>query len=150
CLLILFVACQRAQRPPVGLELQVVSAATDAEKNGENVPDPVPQETPYPGRTIDQIFPVVADHSFEEPDFVGKKYSVRVNGLKVNVRNFRPLSISRDNRKLLNFKTAYIDDYTSNAVGKSHLLGSRSTEVHISTYTGAICCGEDWIADVSK
>jgi hypothetical protein len=125
------------------------NAPTDTEPEAEPIPEPTPLSTPYPGRTIDQVFAPIAEHDFGEPEFVDKRYSVPVDGLRVNVRDFRPESIARHGQTVLRFKTVPSDIYSSNVVGESHLLGPHSNQIYISAGSGAICCNEDWIVDIT-
>lgn len=108
------------------------------------------REKPYPGRDLHEVFPFMAEHTFGEDELVGKPYSVAVDDLKVNFKNFAPKSISRNQQTLLRFKPDSNTEYISNWVGKSHLLGLGSTEIYVSAGNGGICCGEDWIADVTN
>jgi hypothetical protein len=116
----------------------------------EPAAEPTPKETPYPGRELDQVFPFIAEHTFGEDALVGKPYSVAVDDLQVNFQNFAPKSISRNRQTLLRFNPDRGTEYISNWVGKSHLLGERSKEIYVSAGNGGICCGEDWVADVTN
>lgn len=105
----------------------------------------------YPGISIDQEFPIIEDHSFMEEDFKGKEYSINAGDFQIKIKNFAPKIISQNRKTIFNFKTLYQNDYHSNLVGVSHLLGENSKEIYVvATGPGAVCCTNYWITDVSK
>lgn len=113
-------------------------------------PEPEP-EKPYPGRTVDQLFPVLARHDFGEESLVNKTFSVPADGLTVNVYNFTPLTISRHRQKLFDFGNRRdTENSSSNLLVRSHLLGRGATEIYAARTTGAICCTDSWIVNTTK
>lgn len=151
--LFLMAACQGARRP--GTEWpRTRGEETDAASTPMPTPDATAdsahQEKAYPGRRIDEVFPLIAKHDFSESEFESKRYSVAVDQLRVNVQDFAPKSISRNSQTLMRFQTGPNTEYNSNWVGRSHLLGKRSTEIYVFAANGGICCGEDWIVDITR
>jgi hypothetical protein len=151
--LLLIAACQGAKRAgtdwPKAMA-QVPEAVSTRVPTPDATADSAQLEKPYPGRRNDEVFPSIAEHSFSEPEFEGKRYSVVMDKLRVNIQNFAPKSISRNNQTLMRFQTGSNANYNSNRVGKSHLLGSHSNEIYVGANNGGICCGEDWIVDITN
>ena len=85
----------------------------------------------YPGVSIDGEFPVIADHDFREEDFKQKTYSVDAEDFQVTIKNFAPTTISKNGKSIFNFKTLTPNDYSSNLIGISHLLGENSKEIYV-------------------
>lgn len=113
-------------------------------------PEPQTPEPVYPGKTIDQIFPIIRDHDFREKELKEKSYSIPAGGFEVNIHGFAPRTISRGRNKLFRFKTLTPKEYSSGLVGVSRLLGKRSKQIYTVTVgPGAVCCTNYWITDVS-
>lgn len=107
-------------------------------------------EETYPGVTIDEKFPIIEQHDLQEKDFKEKTYSVNVENFQVIVKNFSPKTISQKEKTIFNYKTLYPNNYWSNLIGVSHLLGKNSKEIYVAaTGPGAVCCTNYWITDVS-
>ncbi len=105
----------------------------------------------YPGRTIDQIFPIIESHDFMEEDFKQKTYTVNAEGFQVGINNFTPKTISKNGKHLFKFITLTPREYSSNLVGISHLLGKNSKQIYVvANGPGGVCCTNYWITDVSS
>lgn len=108
-------------------------------------------ENAYPGISIDQQFPLIANHDFQETDLKEKIYFVNADDFQITVKNLAPKIISKNGKAVFKYKTIYPSDYHSNLVGVSQLLGRNSKEIYVVTNgPGAVCCTNYWIADVSK
>ncbi|HNU06906.1 MAG TPA: hypothetical protein PKO33_04000, partial [Pyrinomonadaceae bacterium] len=104
----------------------------------------------YQGVTIDQQFSFIAERSFTEEEPNGKTYSVEAGDYLVTFKDFTPNSIRRKGKSPFNFKVLYPGEYYTNVIGISHLLGAKSTQIYVvATGTGAVCCTNYWISDVS-
>ncbi len=110
-----------------------------------------PQEE-YPGRSIDQIFPILDEFDFGDEQRRGRSYSIFQAGYEIKVQGFSPRSISKNGRAVLQLKTkAKAEDYWSLLVGRSKLIGPGSDQLYIvSTGPGGPCCTNYWIVDISK
>jgi hypothetical protein len=105
----------------------------------------------YPGKTIDQVFPVIEDHDFQDKNFDGKSYSVNVGDFQIAIKNFAPKTIKRNEKVVFRFKTLYNEGYWANMIGTSNLLGKNSKELYVVVSgTGGVCCTNYWITDVSN
>lgn len=112
---------------------------------------PVSDTPDYPGKTIDEVFPIISEKNLSDKEMGGKKYSVQAANFSVEFSNFTPISIRNDKAVLLNFKADSAGDYWSNLVGKSNLLGEKSSEIYVvATGPGAVCCTNYWINDISS
>ncbi len=106
-------------------------------------------EKMYPGVTIDQKFPIIEGHDFREADFKERTYSVKAENFEVSVKKFAPLTISKDGKTIFDFTTRYPNEYHSNLVGISNLLGKNSKELYVVALgPGGVCCTNYWITDV--
>ena len=128
------------------------------EQTNSNTIDFFAEPTPSPalapedlGVTIDQQFAILSDHGFSDENYKGKTFRVDALGMQVEVSNFAPKTIRKDSNVLFRFKTRHPNDYWSNLIGVSHLLGPNSNEIYaVSTGPGAVCCTNYWIMDVSS
>lgn len=116
-------------------------------------PSPTPQqpESTYPGKSIDQLFPILSDKSFSGGDDAKKRALIPIQGFEIEVNEFAPITLRRGKSTLLKFKTMSSEGYWSNLVGASHLLGKNSNQIYIvSTGPGAVCCTNYWIVDIDS
>src|SRR5688572_2211834 len=66
---------------------------------------PVVEEQPeYPGKTIDQIFPILSERFFSEGEAARAKALIPALGFDVEVNAFAPVSLMQGHRRLLRFK----------------------------------------------
>lgn len=151
CLLIQ-TACSGSKGTDVPSKAANLAAGVSPDESPTPAPEVVPEEsTPYPGRFIDQEFPVIESHDFTEPDYNHKPFSVQAREFEVNIKNFAPKTISKKGRVLYKYKIRSPNDYSSSLVGFSKLLGTKSTEIYTVTVgPGAVCCTNYWITDVSS
>ena len=104
----------------------------------------------YPGVMIDQEFPILSIHDFQEKELKHKSYSINADDFQVTFKDFTPKSISKNGKVIFNLKTLYSEGYWSNLVGISRLLGENSKEIYVvANGTGGVCCTNYWITDVS-
>jgi len=118
------------------------------------VPSDVQIESPipdaYPGKTIDEVFGVITDYDFQNPELKNKTFTVSAGDFDVVISRMAPAAIKRRNRTLLKFQTNQAGHYWSGLVGTAHLLGPKSTQVYVVAIgPGAVCCTNYWIADVT-
>lgn len=105
----------------------------------------------YPGKTIDQIFPVIADYDFTDEHLKNAAHSVSAEGFDVNFQGFTPLSISKDGKKVFQFKPLFPGEYSFLLVGASSLLGPDSKQIYtVGVGPGTVCCTNYWITDISS
>jgi hypothetical protein len=116
-----------------------------------NTSESEPEISEYPGRTIDDVFPVIAaysllDETAHEPDM-----NVEVAGYSETIKNYVPRNLKKDGRIQFNFKKRESGGYWATAVGLSHLRGPHSSEIFtIVSGPGAVCCTNFTIVDISS
>lgn len=118
--------------------------------NSEKSNNETEDEPQYPGVLIDGEFPIIEEHDFREEDYKGKTYSVKVEDHFITIKNFAPKTINKNGKIIFNFKTLTPNDYSSNIIGVSHLIGKNSKEIYVVSQTGGICCINYWITDISN
>ena len=105
----------------------------------------------YPGKTIDQVFPIIEDHDFKDKNFDGKSYTVTVGNFQIAIKNFAPKAIKRNGKSVFRFKMLDKEGYWANMIGRSNLLGKNSKELYVVVSgTGGVCCTNYLITDVSR
>src|SRR5688572_26083382 len=60
----------------------------------------VDEQPEYPGKTIDQIFPILFERSFSEGEAARAKNFIPALGFDVEVNAFAPVSLMKGNRRL--------------------------------------------------
>lgn len=135
----------------IKLPIKTISENTTSNSSNKNIISETPNDdTTYPGKTIDEIFPFIAEHDFMEENFKGKTYSEKVDKFEITIKNFAPKMIIKDGKTIFNFKTLYPNEYHSNLIGVSHLLGKNSKQIYVvSGGPGGVCCTNYWITEVS-
>jgi len=106
---------------------------------------------PYPGKTIDQVFPILFERSFNKDDGGGKEFEFDIDEYQLAFSYFSPQFLKKQNKSLLRFPVKHAkQDYHSSLVGVSSLLGRGSTQLYvIAGGPGAVCCTNYWIVDIS-
>ena len=105
----------------------------------------------YPGRTIDQVFPIISDHDFTENDYKDRDYDVDALGYQVYISHLAPISVKKNSKTILRFNTRRPLHYWSILVGVSSLLDPKSKEIYVATAgPGAVCCTNYWITEISS
>ncbi|MBS1794987.1 MAG: hypothetical protein JSS81_14090 [Acidobacteria bacterium] len=141
-------------QPPAPADLSAQTTAADhiaASPNETPTPAPPDDDESYPGVTIDQKFPVIAEHNFTEEDFKEKTYSIEADEFQVTIKKFAPQTIDRKGKAIFGFTTLTPDDYHSNLIGVSHLRGAKSKEIYVVALgPGGVCCTNYWITDISN
>jgi len=111
---------------------------------------PPPLTPEYPGKTIDEVFPVLESHDFQEEQFKDRKYVVTVANHQVEISRFIPTFLKRNSRRLLKFQVAS-GEYWASLVGESHLLGPESKQIYVvASGPGGVCCTNYWIVDIAS
>ena len=151
---LLLIACIDAPKPGTGSDADNTSVRANTSTEHPisfTEPAPMSEGPEYPGKTIDQLFPIISDHSFADGNFREMRFDVEVLGFRVAVSGFAPQSIKKNSKALLKYRTRQPADYWSNLVGVSSLLGPESKQIYVvSTGPGAVCCTNYWITDVSS
>lgn len=121
--------------------------------DGIDPPDTLPKPIEeYPGRTIDQVFPITVENEFSRGSGERESYQLAEAGYDISAYGFTPVSISRNGRLLLRFSTRDPRTaYHSILVGSAKLLGKDTSQIYIvSMGPGAVCCTNYWIVDISE
>jgi hypothetical protein len=110
-------------------------------------------EEPYPGQTIDTIFPAnptnITDFMGSERDGTARKFEQ--SGFTITTKDFMPVGMSKSGKQILRFKTKNEQDtYGGFLSGESRLLGPDSRQIYVvSMGPGGPCCTNYWIVDIS-
>lgn len=117
-----------------------------------NDTEPSQQESEYPGKTIDMIFPPEPERVIEiGPDRTPTDKAMAIAGYIVHTKGNMPLRLEKDGRTYLRFRTANDwDRYHSFFVAEAKLLGKSSKQLYIVALgPGAVCCTNYWIVDIA-
>ncbi|MEK7854650.1 MAG: hypothetical protein AAB288_01055, partial [Acidobacteriota bacterium] len=119
-------------------------------------PSPEPEtksdslQSEYPGKTIDQVFPIVEGHDLQDLEYKDKTFNVSAAGYEVEISRYKPQFLKKDSRRVLKFQVPF-DAYWSNLVGVSKLLGPDSQQIYVvATGPGAVCCTNHWVVDITS
>lgn len=103
----------------------------------------------YPGKTIDQIFPITGHISLIDENGRDARASLSAGDYTVRVKDYVPQTLERDGM-LYKYKRRERGGYWATLVGISHLRGQNSTEVYsVVSGPGGVCCTNYSIVDVS-
>lgn len=112
-------------------------------------PEPVPEEkSEYPGRSIVQIFPPLADGDISEE---GNKnpYEMKYENYNLKIDGHTPKVLQRDGKNIFRYKVNKTG-YWSSGAGVAHLLGEKSTQIYfVNAGDAGVCCVSYWIVDIS-
>ena len=119
--------------------------------DGQNTPMASAPE-PYPGKTIDMIFPLNDENSRSRtgPNDA-ENQTVEQSGYTIRTKGMVPSVMERDGKKLMSFEAEHDwEGYWSFLTGEAKLIGPESTQIYIvSTGPGAVCCTNYWIIDIA-
>ena len=110
-------------------------------------------EEPYPGQTIDTIFPPnpknITDFMDSERDGTAREFEQ--SGFTITTKDFMPVGLTKSGKQILRFKTKNEQDtYRGFLSGESKLLGPDSKQIYVvSLGPGGPCCTNYWIVDIS-
>ena len=146
---LIFPSCLNSDSPPItSTELEKVQPKSPA-----TIPTPSPEPSidEYPGRTIDQLVPILTERNFSDETLKSKVFEMNAESYQVVIDRFAPRVLRKAGRNLIRFRPRTPDSYHSSLVGISHLLGRKSKQVYVvATGPGAVCCTNYWIVDVSS
>lgn len=147
--------CQNQQISPSSTNpaVQIVAGNPVSVPSSENIKPEIPgEDEPYPGKTIDQMFPVIESRDFIGEDPKQNIYEIEADAFQIVFKGFTPQTINDGGGKsVFKFKTINKEDYWANLVGVSRLLGKNSRQIYVvASGTGAVCCTNYWITDISK
>jgi hypothetical protein len=109
------------------------------------------QQTEYPGKTIDQIFPISYKSSLIDEDGREDKQEVAVDDFTVRIRNYVPADLIKNGISIFQFEKREPGGYWGTLVGKSKLLGKSSEQIYtVVSGPGGVCCTNYSIVDVSS
>lgn len=117
-------------------------------------PSPTPDVQPnealdYPGKTIDQVFPMNEWHDFQDAEYKDKTFKVTAAGYEVEITRYIPKFLKKNSHRLIRFRVLP-GGYWSSLVGESHLLGPESRQIYVvANGPGGVCCTNYWIADIT-
>ncbi len=119
--------------------------------DGVDAPKPeVAKEDDYPGKTIDQIFPIQLEQSFGTQGDIKDLVTSQIDEFEFKTKGFSPISLSRNKKEIFRFRPDTPNDYWSSSAGMASLLGRGSKQIYVvATGPGAVCCTNYWIVDVS-
>jgi len=110
-------------------------------------------EEPYPGKTIDEIFPANPKNITDFMDSArgGIAREFEQSGFTITTKDFMPVGLSKSGKQILRFKTKNEQDtYRGFLSGESKLLGPDSRQIYVvSMGPGGPCCTNYWIVDIS-
>lgn len=105
----------------------------------------------YPGKTIDDIFPITAHYSAIDDDGREKEMAVDVAGFSEVVRNYVPVDLRKNGRIEFRFKKREVEGYWGTLVGLAHLRGPNQSEIYtVVSGPGGVCCTNYSIVDISS
>lgn len=103
----------------------------------------------YPGKTLDQVFPMIESHDFQDTEYKEKTFDVTAAGYEVEISRYIPRFLKKGSRPLIRFGVEP-GEYWSNLVGVSQLLGPKSEQIYIvANGPGGVCCTNYWIVGVT-
>lgn len=121
--------------------------------DGNHAPEPPGEPVnEYPGKTIDQIFPLNVENDFSRGNGERTHYKLSQAGFDINVFGFAPDSLAKNGKELLRLRTdSEKESYHSIALGQAKLTGEDSDQIYmVSLGPGAVCCTNYWIVDITS
>lgn len=119
----------------------------------DGVNSPTPESTiekKYPGKMIDEVFPIQFERSFIDKGIDKEVVTTQVDDFELKTRGFTPISLSQHKEEIFYFRPTSYEGYWSNLAGTASLLGRDAKQIYlVATGPGAVCCTNYWIVDVS-
>lgn len=129
-----------------------VENAAPYQFDANNAPEtPSEPDKEYPGKTIDEIFPITSNITSIDDNGRESDMTVDVEGLKVNIVDYVPRTLSHDGKIVFKFKKREPGGYWGTVVGSSHLRGVETTEIYVGVSgPRGVCCTNYSITDISN